>query len=134
VVTNRLVRRCIDGKYFNPVAFGTYSVLRKLYKNLVYQPFIRPFKYLRRKPRYEELHPEDEVTLPRNAMATDLTTPAPAKAATAVRSAPGVWTVPQVNKHASRRRGYPMMDPKAMAAAEGAKDGPTERSLEVIQD
>ncbi len=112
VVTNRGVRWCIDRRAFMPVAFGTYTVLRKLYKNLIYQPFIRPFKYLRRRPRYEELHPEDEVTLPRNPMgavppAGDLYEPAAVADGIASTSAATAtkWTVPRFNAHALRRRG-----------------------------
>lgn len=66
LVTHPLTRRCIDRKWFLPVAYGVYVLGRKLIRNLIYQPFVRPFKYLRRKPRYQELHPEDEVTLPRS--------------------------------------------------------------------
>lgn len=65
-VTHRIVRRAIDRKWFIPLAYGFYRVGRFIVRKLIYQPFIRPFKYLRRKPRYEELHPEDEVTLPRS--------------------------------------------------------------------
>jgi hypothetical protein len=65
VVTSRPGRWCLDRKGFKPVAFVIYQVCRKTYKNLIYQPFVRPLRYLRRKPRYQDLHPEDEVTLPR---------------------------------------------------------------------
>lgn len=105
VVTNPTIRKAIDRPSFQKVAFGTYQVGRKIYKNLIFQPFIRPLKYLKRKPRYHELHPEDEVTLPRNNMAMGGTEPA-------TRHAPGAggprptrrWTVPRVNPHAARYR------------------------------
>jgi radical SAM superfamily enzyme YgiQ (UPF0313 family) len=108
VVTNSLVRRVLDGKAFAPVAFGTYTVLRKLYRNFVYQPFIKPFKYLRRQPRYEELRPEDEVTLPRNNMG--LEPPAPVK--DHLPGAPEAerprWVVPRRTRRAERgREGVP---------------------------
>ena len=109
-VLQRHVRKILDGKAFMPVAFGTYRVLRKIYKNLIFQPFIRPFKYLRRKPRYEELHPEDEVTLPRNNMGAGGTEPAAPVREPAVAASAGApasrrrWTVPQNNKLASRVR------------------------------
>ena len=64
-VTHRWVRRVLDRKGFVPVAYGLYRIGRFVERKLIYQPFIKPFKYLRRKPRYEELHPEDEATLPR---------------------------------------------------------------------
>ncbi|MEE9294712.1 MAG: radical SAM protein [Phycisphaerae bacterium] len=68
VVTDPKVRRFLDRKWFAPVAYAIYRVGRFTCKKLIYQPFIRPFRYLRRKPRYQDLHPEDEVTLPRNTM------------------------------------------------------------------
>lgn len=71
LVTMPVTRKLLDRPVFLPIAFGTYQAFRKLYKVLIYQPFVRPLRFLRRKPRYEELHPEDEVTLPRNAMAAD---------------------------------------------------------------
>lgn len=69
-VTHAWVRRVLDRKWFVPVAYGMYRVGRFIGRKLIYQPLIRPFRYLRRKPRYEELHPEDEVTLPRKPMAS----------------------------------------------------------------
>jgi radical SAM superfamily enzyme YgiQ (UPF0313 family) len=75
-VTNRWVRRALDRPGFTPFAYGCYRVSRFVFRNMIYQTFVRPLKYLRRKPRYEELHPEDEVTLPRNPMPTR---PQPAK-------------------------------------------------------
>lgn len=106
VVTNRFVRKCLDRKAFAPVASATYTVGRKLYKNLIFQPFIRPFRYLRRKPRYEELHPEDEVTLPRNNMGAGGIEPSPShKLAEEIAQPVGRWSVPRTNRHALRRRG-----------------------------
>jgi radical SAM superfamily enzyme YgiQ (UPF0313 family) len=61
VVTNRPVRWAMDRKWFAPLAYGTYGVGRFIHRKLIYQPFIRPFRYLRRKPRYESHHPEDEA-------------------------------------------------------------------------
>ncbi|MBU0639283.1 MAG: B12-binding domain-containing radical SAM protein [Planctomycetes bacterium] len=46
-VTHRWVRTCLDRKWFPPAVFGTYFVLRKVVKNLFYQPFLKPFTYLR---------------------------------------------------------------------------------------
>ncbi len=68
VVTNRTVRGVLDRRWFVPLAYGLYRVGRFIWRKLIYQPFVRPLRYLRRKPRYEELHPEDEATLPRNPM------------------------------------------------------------------
>lgn len=67
--TNSTTRRFLDKKWFGPVSYGVYQMGRKLAKNLIYQPFVKPLTYLRREPRYEEVFPEDEVTLPRNNMA-----------------------------------------------------------------
>jgi radical SAM superfamily enzyme YgiQ (UPF0313 family) len=43
-----LVRRALDRPWFTPLAFGLYQVARKLVRNLVYEPFIRPLRRLRR--------------------------------------------------------------------------------------
>jgi len=68
VVVNPAVRRVFDRRWFAPTAYWMYRAGRFVLRKMIYQPFVRPFRYLRRKPRYEELHPEDEVTLPRNRM------------------------------------------------------------------
>ena len=104
--TNRAVRKLIDHKWFAPTAFFGFQIGRKLAKNLIYQHFIKPFKYLKRPPRYEELHPEDEVTLSRNNLG--LADPQPAKP-TRRRRQPATeplarWQVPAVNWHAQRYR------------------------------
>jgi anaerobic magnesium-protoporphyrin IX monomethyl ester cyclase len=112
-----LTRRLIDRSWFGPLAYGVFQVARKVAKNLIYQPFIRPFKYLRRPPRYHEAFPEDEVTLPRNNMAAggDAALGAPQAPAgfadrrrrreLLARSEPaGRWTVERVNRHAMRYR------------------------------
>jgi radical SAM superfamily enzyme YgiQ (UPF0313 family) len=68
VVINPKVRWMLDRAWFPSLAYRSYRLGRFIVRNLIYQPFVRPFRYLRRKPRYEELHPDDEVTLPRNPM------------------------------------------------------------------
>ena len=69
LVISPTVRRVLDRRWFAPLSFRLYRIGRTISKNLIYQPFIRPWRYLRRrKPRYQELHPQDEVTLPRNPM------------------------------------------------------------------
>ncbi len=114
--THRLTRRLIDRKWFGPLAFGMYQAGRKIARNLIYQPFIRPLKYLRRKPRYHQVFPEDEVTLPRNnmGMGADASRP-PAGAETGAdrrhkraylrNSDPAArWVPDRVNRHALRYR------------------------------
>ncbi|MBN1345373.1 MAG: B12-binding domain-containing radical SAM protein [Phycisphaerae bacterium] len=54
VATNRLVRKVLDRRWFGPTVMITYKIAHKAFKNLVYQPFIRPFKYFRRPPRRRE--------------------------------------------------------------------------------
>jgi radical SAM superfamily enzyme YgiQ (UPF0313 family) len=107
VVTHPWTRRVIDKRWFGPVIYGTYLIGRKLLRNLVYQPFIRPFKYLARKPRYAEVFPEDEVTLPRNNMAAGGAAPGDQRlqrrylaGAAPVRP----WRVERINRHAMRYR------------------------------
>ncbi|MCP4250419.1 MAG: B12-binding domain-containing radical SAM protein [bacterium] len=69
LVLHPFVRRLLDRKWFAPACYRLWRLGRTISKNLIYQPFVRPFRYLRRRrPRYEELHPGDEVTLPRNKM------------------------------------------------------------------
>ena len=63
VVTHPVVRWALDRKGFAPCAYGTYCVGRFIARKLIYQVFIRPFRGLRRKPRYEGWHLEDESTL-----------------------------------------------------------------------
>jgi hypothetical protein len=46
--THPLVRRALDRPWFTPLAFGLYQVGRRLVRNLVYEPFIRPLRHLRR--------------------------------------------------------------------------------------
>lgn len=105
VVVHPWVRKVADRGWFSPVAFGCYRAGRFVTHKVLHQFFVRPFRYLRRKPRYEELYPEDEVTLPRNNMALDtggreakrrrrLSTPEPTAR----------WTLPKVNRHAQRHR------------------------------
>jgi hypothetical protein len=94
----------MDRKSFVPVAHGFYRVGRFFGRKLIYQTFIRPFTYLRRKPRYEELHPEDEVTLPRNNMAEERAWPAAKPTVAEAVVATARWTVPKVNRHALRYR------------------------------
>lgn len=125
MVVNAKVRWLLDRKAFAPIAYGLYRGGRTVVKNLIYQPFIRPFKYLRRKPRYEELHPEDEVTLPRNNMAVekaerkrqapDRPGPSPTRPAPTRH-----WTVPPANLHAQRVR----LRASARAAAAAAPAPP----------
>ena len=107
-VTHPTVRKVIDRKWFTPVAFGSYQIARKIVKNFIYQPFIRPLKYLRRRPRYDELHPEDEVTLPRNNMALAESGDTGRKARRSRTPEPtGRWLVPKTNLHALRHREKP---------------------------
>ncbi len=61
--THPLVRRCIDRPWFTPLAFGVYQVGRKIVRNFVYQPFIRPFKHLRRRPRRAGSYPPGDFPL-----------------------------------------------------------------------
>jgi len=46
--TNRFVRKVLDRKWFCPTVFYGYQLIRKLYRNFLYQPFVKPFTYLRR--------------------------------------------------------------------------------------
>lgn len=73
--TSRVTRAALDRKWFCPTVFIGYMAGRKIVRNFIYQPFIRPLKYLRRRPR-------------------------PAHAA-----APPPWRLAAENRAAGRRRG-----------------------------
>jgi radical SAM superfamily enzyme YgiQ (UPF0313 family) len=49
--TNKWVRKVIDRKWFCPTVFVGYQIARKVWRNFIYQPFVRPWGYLRRRPR-----------------------------------------------------------------------------------
>lgn len=130
--TNPLTRKVIDKKWFGPLSYGTYQLGRKFVKNLIYQPFVKPFTYLRRKPRYEELFPEDEVTLPRNNMGAADAVPsrrtrqrlyAELTRAERKRGLHKIqptdrWTTPAINRHAQRLRPTKLMSrPEEVVAA-----------------
>jgi anaerobic magnesium-protoporphyrin IX monomethyl ester cyclase len=71
LVIHPKIRRLIDRPWFAPLSYRLWRLGRVVWKNLIYQPFVRPFRYLRRrKPTHAEAHPQDEVTLPRNPMST----------------------------------------------------------------
>jgi anaerobic magnesium-protoporphyrin IX monomethyl ester cyclase len=50
-VASRPARWCLDRKWFPPAAFLTYLVTHKLYNVLIYQPFVKPVRRLRRRRR-----------------------------------------------------------------------------------
>ncbi len=79
--TNRVVRKVIDHKWFPPTVFHGYRIMRKLGRNFIYQPFVRPFKRGRRPRQSIEKARRDE------------------SAATPVR-----WTLPKADRAALRRQ------------------------------
>ena len=66
-VTNRWVRRAIDRKWFGPLAWGLYRVGRFISRKLIYQPFVRPLRYLRPKARGQEPPTRDDAASTRRA-------------------------------------------------------------------
>ncbi len=74
VATARPTRAVLDRPWFCPTVFVGYRIVRKIGRNFIYQPFIKPFTYLRRKRPRPTGHP------------------------------PQQWTVPDVNPAAQRRR------------------------------
>ncbi len=104
VVTHPLSRKVMDRPWFAPTAYGAYRIGRFVGRKLLYQTLIRPFRYLRRKPRYEELHPEDEVTLPRRQVTPEPTVHRRRTRKRSATPAPAArWLVPKVNLHAQHR-------------------------------
>jgi radical SAM superfamily enzyme YgiQ (UPF0313 family) len=119
--TSRPTRALLDRKWFCPTVFFGYQLTRKIVRNFVYQPFIRPFKYLRRKPRYRERHPEDEATLPRNNLATDSAEPAGRRRKPDPCRPTARWRVPEINRHARHcRETEPKSDSRASTAGRDA--------------
>lgn len=51
IVTNSTVRFLADRKWFPPFAYAVYCVGRFIARKVIHQLFIRPVRYLRRKPR-----------------------------------------------------------------------------------
>ena len=64
LVTSRVVRKAIDHKWFPPMVFRGHQLIRKLARNFIYQPFVRPLKYLRRKPRPAKERDTDQTAQP----------------------------------------------------------------------
>jgi hypothetical protein len=90
VVTSRPVRKCIDRPAFAPVSIATYRVFRKVYKLLVYQPFVRPYRSLRARFTRDR-RASGGVQTEQQRLAGDLgTSPAPGGG----HSRP-LWTVPR---------------------------------------
>ncbi len=86
--TSRTARAALDRKWFGPTAYVGYQISRKLVRNFLYQPFVKPWTYLRRRP-------------------------SPARA-----YLPAQWQVPAENVAARRRRvGSPLTRPAAEVAA-----------------
>lgn len=61
---SRPVRAVLDRRWFCPTVFVGYQVGRKLWRNLIYQPFIKPFKYLRRRPSARRAPPPPRAAAP----------------------------------------------------------------------
>lgn len=51
LATSRVARAVLDRGWFCPTVFVGYQVGRKIVRNCIYQPFVRPLKYLRRPAR-----------------------------------------------------------------------------------
>jgi len=70
-VTHPWTRRIMDRKGFVPIAYGIYQAGRFITRKLIYQPLIRPLRYLLHRTPYGREHPEDELTLPRASTVVD---------------------------------------------------------------
>jgi hypothetical protein len=64
-VASRPVRKVLDRKWFCPTVFVSYQIMRKIWRNFIHQPFIRPLKYLRRRPREKKRQPTERWTVPK---------------------------------------------------------------------
>ncbi len=113
VVTNRFVRRCLDRKGFVPVALVTYQVFRKLYKTLIYQPFVRPLKYLRRRPRHHRRRPGDKLTSAHDFTGLEAPPSALSEQLRATSGQKRVWTTPIARPPPQHRRGSDVETPES---------------------
>lgn len=59
LVTHPAIRWVLDRRWFAPFSYGLYRAGRFVVRKLIYQPFIRPFRYLRRRPFSEVLPTEN---------------------------------------------------------------------------
>jgi radical SAM superfamily enzyme YgiQ (UPF0313 family) len=64
VVTHPGVRWALDRRWFVPLSWGFYRSARFVKRNLIYQPFIRPFRRLRRKRKHDAVQPVIEAAPP----------------------------------------------------------------------
>ncbi len=130
VVTHPLGRRVLQRRWFVPTAYGLYRVGRFIGRKLIYQVFIHPFTYLRRKPRYEELHPEDEVTLPRNNMNLEPARASRTREPSQTTLSTAHWSVPKINLHARRHRQSQQKQAVLAGAPAGTASGTALRILQ----
>ena len=63
VITHAGVRKLIDRPWFTPVAFAVYQVVRKIGRNFIYQPFVRPLRRLARRRRLDGVRPRRAAAL-----------------------------------------------------------------------
>ena len=129
VVTHPLGRKVLQRRWFVPTAYGLYRVGRFIGRKLIYQVFIHPFTYLRRKPRYEELHPEDEVTLPRNNMNLEPARASRTREPSQTTLSTAHWSVPKINLHARRHRQSRKQQAVLIGARAGTDSGSALRVL-----
>ncbi len=47
------VRWVLDRRWFGPASYRLWRMGRVMWRNLIYQPFVKPFRYLRRRPAWE---------------------------------------------------------------------------------
>lgn len=64
LATARPVRWLLDRRWFGPSVFIGYQIARKVGRNLIYQPLIKPFTYLRRGRRRAQRAPTRAWKLP----------------------------------------------------------------------
>ena len=98
--TNRAVRRALDHRWFCPTVFVARQVVRKLYRNLFHQVFIRPVEKWRTRRRLAQR---------RRAIASSAR-----------------WSIPMVNRNARRQRGEAIgavVDARSVDASRVAMDG-----------
>jgi len=99
LVANRYVRWCIDRKSFTAIVFKGYQLFRKVYKNLIYKPFIRPIVLLQRKLRHNKKRDKAAILDYDKLAATDTRRHAHRKQITETDGQSQAWTLPESRRH-----------------------------------
>lgn len=69
LATSRITRKLLDHKWFGPAVFLGHQIGRKIVRNLIYQPLVKPLTYLWRPRRAAAAAQAQEWRLPETNLA-----------------------------------------------------------------